>query len=552
MPYDRPLYDFNESTDLRNYKAWVLGTMWYPPPWCPLFVDLWYTYGKYGMQYAPEMLSDPRTRGWDWRFNKGGFYLTVIQTTDEEKKQREPLWREKMRAILADPWAMWLEQKEELKGRIGKVWGIDLQRLSDIEICDHFMETVHLMKRVAEVHFYCMYALGQGNIQFRRMLKQLLDINPESVEYSQLNSGYDNDGTRIARSLSDLSAKAIDLGLKDVFEKEKPENLLAAIAAKAGGKDWIESFEAMLREYGWMRVRFLEINTPTWLEDKSLPLAEIQRYIRQGKVTANTQDIRPQLEKRRKEVEERLLQRVPIAERDVFRNLMQCSQASHMFSEDHTKYVEGMPFSALRLSALELGRRFRAKGMLDDPQDVLYLNHDEIFHAGIIKERCDLRTLVERRKREYEGYAKLEGTMPFVLGDPARIPDLVEADVIFSVAAAQPIAKPEEVGAALVGCAGSPGVVEGIAYVLMSDQEMDKIGPDPILVCPGTTPGWTPIFNVIKGIVTDGGGYLSHALIVAREFGIPGVVGTQEATRKIKTGQRLRVDGNKCTVQILE
>ncbi len=110
MPYDRPLYDFNEETDLRNYKAWVLGAMWYPPPWCPLFVDLWYTYGKYGMQYGPEMLSDPKTKGWDWRFHKGGFYLTVIETNDEEKKQREPIWREKMREIIEDPGAVWLEK----------------------------------------------------------------------------------------------------------------------------------------------------------------------------------------------------------------------------------------------------------------------------------------------------------------------------------------------------------------------------------------------------------------------------------------------------------
>jgi len=552
MPYDRPSYDFNEEVDLKNYKAWVLGAMWYPPPWCPLFVDIWYTYGKYGMQYGPEMLSDPRTHGWDWRFNKGGFYLTVIETTEEEKKQREKDWREKMRVILENPWAMWTKQKEELKQGIKKLWGVDLKALSDIELCDHFMESCHFIKRVAEIHFYCMYALGQGNIQFRRILKQLLNINPEDLEYSQLNSGFDNDFMKLAQSLSELSSTAINNGLEGTFNETKPEELVSKLETSDKGKQWVEKFNEMMQEFGWMRTRFLEINTPTWLEDNTLPLKEIQRYIKQGITRANTEEVRPQLESRRKVLEEQILKDIPLEERDAFKKLMECSQASHVFSEDHTIYVEGIPFSTVRLSALEIGRRFMEKGMINDPEDTLYLNHDEIFHAGIIKQRCYLGSLVDKRKKEYSDYRNLEGTLPFFLGDPTKIRELVEADVIFSVAAAQPIAKPEDVGASLVGCAGSPGVVEGTAYVLMSDTEMDKIGPDAILVAPGTTPGWTPIFNVIKGIVTDGGGYLSHALIVAREFGIPGVVGTQEASSKIKTGQRIRVDGNLCQVHILD
>ena len=67
MPYGRSVYELNEDTDTKNYKAWVLGTQWYPPAWNPLFMDLHFTYGKYGMQFAPEMLSDPRTKVWDWR-----------------------------------------------------------------------------------------------------------------------------------------------------------------------------------------------------------------------------------------------------------------------------------------------------------------------------------------------------------------------------------------------------------------------------------------------------------------------------------------------------
>jgi phosphohistidine swiveling domain-containing protein len=552
MPYDRPLYDFNEETDIKNYKAWVLGTMWYPPPWCPLFVDLWYTYGKYGMQYGPEMLSDPNTKGWDWRFYKGGFYVTIIEPKDEEKKIREQAWREKMRVILEDPWAVWQKHKTEFQEHYNQVWGLDLSTLSDIELCDHFMEACHYTKRIAEIHFYCMYALGQGNIQFRKVLQQQHNIKPEDVEYSQLNSGFDNELTKVAQRIAELSSLAIDLGLEEIFNSSKPEELLDKVKASPEGSQWVEKFDEVIRDYGWMRRRFLEINTPTWLEDKTLLLSEVQRYISQAKTSAGTVEIRPQLEKQRKKLEDDLLNKTPKEEQEVFRRLMECSQASHVFSEDHTMYVEGIGLSLVRLAAMELGRRFVNRDMIDNPEDVLFLNHDEIFHTGIIQERSDLRTLVDKRKQEYSDYRKLEGTLPMFLGDPTKIPELVGADVIFSVAVAPPIATPEEVGASLVGCAGAPGVVEGTACVLMGDKEMDKIEPGAILVAPGTTPGWTPIFNLVSGVITDGGGYLSHALIVAREFGIPGVVGTQEATKKIKTGMRVRVDGNQCTVHILD
>lgn len=80
--------------------------------------------------------------------------------------------------------------------------------------------------------------------------------------------------------------------------------------------------------------------------------------------------------------------------------------------------------------------------------------------------------------------------------------------------------------------------------MIMTEAELGELQQGEILVAPGTSSQWTPAFEIIKGIVTDGGGALSHACIVAREFGIPAVTGTQTATTKIKTGDRVRVDGD--------
>src|SRR3970282_115093 len=112
--------------------------------------------------------------------------------------------------------------------------------------------------------------------------------------------------------------------------------------------------------------------------------------------------------------------------------------------------------------------------------------------------------------------------------------------------------KPKEEGAKeLKGFAGSPGVVEGPARVITSVEELVNVQPGEILVCPITTPSWAPIFNRIKATVTDIGGMMSHAAIVCREYGLPAVIGTGFGTKLIKTGQKLRVGGNRGTGTLL-
>jgi pyruvate,water dikinase len=102
----------------------------------------------------------------------------------------------------------------------------------------------------------------------------------------------------------------------------------------------------------------------------------------------------------------------------------------------------------------------------------------------------------------------------------------------------------------LNGLAASRGVVEGVARVLTSITQIHQVQAGEILVCKVTTPDWTPIFGAIKGCVCDGGGSLTHAAIVSREYGIPCVVGAATATRSIKTGDRIRVDGDRGVVTV--
>ena len=104
----------------------------------------------------------------------------------------------------------------------------------------------------------------------------------------------------------------------------------------------------------------------------------------------------------------------------------------------------------------------------------------------------------------------------------------------------------------LAGFAVSPGQVTGVASVILTPADFSDMEPDTILVCPTTTPAWTPLFTQALGLVTDIGGILAHGSIVAREYGIPAVMGTGNVTKRIVSGQRISVDGDTGTVRILD
>jgi pyruvate,water dikinase len=187
-----------------------------------------------------------------------------------------------------------------------------------------------------------------------------------------------------------------------------------------------------------------------------------------------------------------------------------------------------------RLAILEAGASLVAEGRLDQEADVWYLELPELIHA-LENPAEELRPRIQERQAEMARYWKMRP--PRVITSDGEIPAVHHS-------------RNDLPAGALPGSPVSAGVVEGIAHVII-DPTKEALAKGEILVAPFTDPGWTPLFINAAGLVMEVGGLMTHGSVVAREYGIPAVVGVVDATSRLQTGQRIRVQGDKGYVELL-
>ena len=207
----------------------------------------------------------------------------------------------------------------------------------------------------------------------------------------------------------------------------------------------------------------------------------------------------------------------------------------------------------MRQVTLEIGRRLESNGAISNSADVFMLTGDEILEAASAGLQGDLKPTVAERQAEMERWAKLDA--PLMLGTdygpPPENPVTRTLGKFFNYGP-RPGEADEAQPGVLQGVSGSAGKVTGTARVILKLSDAGRLSPGEILVTVTTSPPWTPLFATAGGIVTDTGGPLSHCAIVAREYGLPATVGTGQATKVIKDGQKIEVDGVAGTVRILD
>ncbi|HZK58793.1 MAG TPA: PEP-utilizing enzyme, partial [Cryobacterium sp.] len=340
-------------------------------------------------------------------------------------------------------------------------------------------------------------------------------------------------------------AKA-DPELAAIFKADTAGEIIVALKASERGRRFIDERVAPYqKEYGWHAVWSHEFIFPNVVEQMEPVIELVRGYIQTDydypkMMGALAADIKAAAAEILEGLEGEALEEMRAAN-DI--NLRMAP-----LTPDHHFYIDQGANAHMRQALLAIGRKLVAAGALDAPGDVVFFKYNELRVFMGNPAGMDGRTLVAERKAEREkaytfrpkewvGTAtKTQLAFPYL--NLWGFPDKFHR-------------KESTVAGQINGLGGSPGVVEGIARVVLREDQFDDVRAGDILVCQMTNPAWVVLFTKIVGLVTDAGGTVSHPAVLSREFGIPAVVGTSVATQQIKNGDRVRINGTTGLVEIL-
>jgi rifampicin phosphotransferase len=421
----------------------------------------------------------------------------------------------------------------------------DFDAMTDAELRDAFEEQIKNHIYMWEIHGWINLSLlpATALTEFYNAEIQPADRN----EAWQLLQGYKTKSIDAGSGLFRLSRSVkTSPVLSKVFELD-PSAIPAALEASDEGKALLEGLRTYLEEFGWRSDGIYELGDATWREDMTIPLNTIQGYIRLGE-EQNPELAMVRASERREELRSAALSKLASDPAKVrrFDELMEAAKYNTRVVEDHSYWIDQMGVAALRRFLLSLGKRLTERGVFDRSDDVLYLYKDEIRQA--LSEKVDFRSAVAERRAALEVAKTI--VPPDHLGEatPAN-PDPFFVAIVDKMLGFLPI-EPSTDPSIITGVAASPGTAQGTVKVVRTLVEASKLQQGDIMVCEMTVPTWVPLFATVRAVVADSGGILSHCAIVAREFGLPAVVGTRVGTTTLRDGMTITVDGARGMVRI--
>jgi pyruvate,water dikinase len=545
------LYAWDEDRDmaiLDKYKIWICDRKETTRCFTPF--DLWmiqHNYDNHGIPYAADYFAVPECKGCDWRIKDGWLYVTSIPTTDEERKAREPKFRERIAPWIEDFGKEYHKGVDELMKLHNQIKSVDVKKADDWELKDAFRTWLWTYRREADLHFIWMYAFCIIYSLFEDLCKEVLNIDKNDRLFNDMLGGFDHKILETDRELFKLGAKAREMGIMPFFQDTPDdEALLSKLALTEPGKNWLQALQDFLDVYGWRTIGNWDAGNPSWIEKPSMALPSVRRFM--AAPTFAVDEARQKLTRAREQAEKEAIRRVPEVRREEFIKLMRAAQWAGIVDEEHVFYAENYGAALGRYVTKEIGKRFAADGAIDKPQDIYYMLPEEIEPR--IFSKYSAKKLVDTRKKQHIEFRKADPE-PFI-GDPSVLGEVLSGNPLLrSTIAPNPRVRPE-LKADLYGTVSIPGVVDGVVNLIKSEDDFDKFQPGSILVTIETSSAWTPLFNMAKAVVTDVGGVLSHAAIIGREYGLPVVSGCVEGTKKLRTGMRVRVDGDAGVVYILK
>jgi pyruvate,water dikinase len=325
-------------------------------------------------------------------------------------------------------------------------------------------------------------------------------------------------------------------GVVTFLERSANDDLMNDLSRLEGGVEARDAIAGWLEKYGMRGTGEIDITRPRWSEQPSMLVPAILANIRNFASGEARRRFDQGLEEARRK-EQELLQRIrglPDGEEKAEETKRMIDRLRTFVGfREYPKYVMVSRYFAYKQAMLaEAGRLVKA-GVLESADDVFYLTFEEF--RDVSRTHRANQELIRRRAAEFESYRAL------------RPPRVFTSD---GEAVAGSYKRSDFPNGALVGLPVSAGLVEGRARVVLDMAKAD-LEPGDILVTAYTDPSWTPLFVAIRGLVTEVGGLMTHGAVIAREYGLPAVVGVENATRIIRDGQRIRVHGTEGYIELL-
>lgn len=525
----------------------------------------------------------PTTLGIDYRIVNGRVYIGGNGVTDPEQIARRVAefqqrafyyyehwerlyadWKVKMRRLIADAEALprlELPEFEPLENvHAGK--GV----AANHTLLDTWQKSLEGYYRMWHHHFeFLLLGYGAYMVFFDFCKKAFPEITDQTI--ARMVAGFEAEIFRPDEEVKRLARRAVELGVDHRFKDGvSAEEVLASLKdAGNAGESWLAELETS--RHPWFNINvgdgFYHYHR-SWNDDLSLPFAAIPGYIQKIRAGESIERPTEKLMAERQELIDGYRELLGSdEERAAYDQMITLACRVFPYVEGHKFYCEHWYTNLFFNKVREFGGLLAQHGFFDDAEDVFHLSRYEVEQAIV-----DLMTswgngspprglhrwrpIIAERKAAIATWARMDsspalGEVPDIIDDPAIVMLWGITREMLDNWLHQGEADPNE----LKGFAASAGVVEGTARVVRSVQEIAKLNQGDILVCQVTNPTWAPVFQKISAAVSDIGGSMSHAAIVAREYGLPAVVGAGRATERIPDGARIRVDGSRGIVTIL-
>ena len=570
-----------ERRESEQARGWFRDGMHFPEPMFPFdFVTADSPYLCLG-QANSRIFVVPPSLGIDHRVLYGWVYMSANPVTDPAEVGRRAELFGARAGFYFQNWdelyGRWQAKVQETISELESLEVPDLPEIEDEAVVTEgrgigsshtllvaYHRLLESIDRIWQYHFEFLNLGYAAYLVFYELCKQQFpDMADQTI--AKLVSGVDVVLFQPDNELGRLAGLAIELGVADRVSTATDEpQLLAALADGEDGQRWLAEWEAVKTPwFYYSNGNGFYHHHRSWIDQPSVPLAHLRNYIE--RLRAGEDIARPlaavSAERDRLTAEHRELLDGDSVE--AFDQNLGLARLVLPYVESHNFYVEHWYHTVFWNKVREFGALLARSGFLDDAEDIFYLQRHEVLDALV-----DLRLawaagseargtrywppIVNQRKQIMEAMRSFSpppalGAVPDTITEPMTI-------MLWGITTerVQEWAAAEDHGdGALSGFAGSPGVVEGPARVVLDLRQLGELKQGEVLVSPITSPSWTPVFGTIAAAVSDIGGIMSHAAIVCREYGLPAVVGTGNATSRIRTGDRVRVDGDKGTVTIL-